>query len=71
VAHEPKCLSTTDLDATFLFVGHAQCSVLFTLLEPAGFGNFRKKNSSFRLLYQRPSCSADCARELFIGSNGL
>jgi len=23
VAHEPKSLSTTDLDATFLFVGHA------------------------------------------------
>ena len=29
-----------------------------------------QKNSSFRLPYQRPSSSADCARELFKGSNG-
>jgi len=44
-----------------------------TLLTPwrlGGFGNFRKKNSSFRLPYQRLSSSADCARELFNGSNG-
>jgi len=41
-----------------------------TLLEPAGFGDFRKKNSSFWLPYQRPSSSADWARELFNGSNG-
>jgi len=32
---------------------------------------FTKKNSSFRLLYQRPSSSADCARELFNGSASL
>jgi len=32
--------------------------------------DFGLKNSSFRLLYQRPSSSADCARELFKGSNG-
>jgi len=31
--------------------------------------NFGLKNSSFRLLYQRPSSSANCARELFKGSN--
>ena len=31
---------------------------------------FRPKNSSFRLPYQRPSFFADCARELFKGSNG-
>jgi len=31
---------------------------------------FTKKNSSFRLPYQCPSSSADCARELFNGSNG-
>ena len=31
---------------------------------------FRPKNSSFRLPYQRPSSSADCARELFNSSNG-
>jgi len=35
-----------------------------------GFGDFRKKNSSFRLPYQRPSSSADSTRELFNGSNG-
>jgi len=32
--------------------------------------DFGLKNSSFRLPYQRPSSSADCARELFNGSNG-
>ena len=31
---------------------------------------FRPKNSNFQLPYQRPSSSADCARELFNGSNG-
>jgi len=31
---------------------------------------FSQKNSSFRLPYQRPSSSANCARELFNGSNG-
>ena len=41
-----------------------------TLLEPPGFGDFRKKNSSFPLPYQRPCSSAHCARELFSGSNG-
>jgi len=41
-----------------------------TLWRLDGFGDFRKKNSSFRLLYQCPSSSANCARELFYGSNG-
>jgi len=31
--------------------------------------NFTLKNSSFRVPYQRPSFSANCARELFKGSN--
>jgi len=31
--------------------------------------DFGLKNSSFRLPYQRPSSSVDCARELFKGSN--
>ena len=35
-----------------------------------GFGDFREKNSSFRLPYQRHSSSANCTRELFNGSNG-
>ena len=34
------------------------------------FWRFSQKNRSFRLPYQRPSASADCARELFNGSNG-
>jgi len=42
-----------------------------TLWHLVGFGDFRKKNSSFWLPYQRPSSSADSARELFNGSNGL
>jgi len=33
--------------------------------------DFSLKNSNFRLFYQRPSSSADCARELFKGLNGL
>jgi len=32
--------------------------------------DFGLKNSSFRLPYQRHTSSADCARELFNGSNG-
>jgi len=47
-------------------------SKLINTLTPwrlGGFGDFRKKNSSFRLPYQRPSSFADCARELFNGSN--
>ena len=32
--------------------------------------DFGLKNSSFRLPYQRPRSSADCAGELFKGSNG-
>ena len=50
------------------------CSVLnFACLTPwrlGDFGDFRKKNSSFRLPYQCPSSSANCTRELFKGSNG-
>jgi len=32
--------------------------------------DFGLKNSSFRLPYQRPSSSTDCARELFKSLNG-
>jgi len=42
---------------------------VLTLWRLGGFGDFHKKNSSFRLPYQRPSSSADCTRELFNGSN--
>ena len=41
------------------------------ILASGWFWQFSQKNSSFRLLYQRPSSSADCARELFNGSNEL
>ena len=43
---------------------------MLTLWRLGGFRNFCKINSSFRLPYQRPSSSTDCARELFNGSNG-
>ena len=47
--------------------------VCLTLWEPAYnifVHRFQPKNSSLRLLYQHPSSFADCARELFKGSNG-
>jgi len=47
---------------------------LLTLWEPAYnifICRFRPKNSSFRLPYQRPSSSNDCARELFKGSKRI
>jgi len=47
--------------------------VLLTLWELAYdifVPRFRPKTSSFRLPYQRHSSSANCARELFKGSNG-
>ena len=43
---------------------------LFNTLASGWFWRFSQKNSSFRLPYQHPSSSADCARELFNGSNG-
>ena len=46
------------------------CMQLFNSLASGWFWRFSQKNSSFRLPYQRPSSSADCARELFNGSNG-
>jgi len=48
-------------------------SMRLTLWEPTYYIfvlRFQPKNSSFRLPYQRLSSSADCARELFKGSNG-
>ena len=42
----------------------------FNSMASGWFWRFSKKNSCFRLPYQRPSSSADCARELFNGSNG-
>jgi len=47
--------------------------LLFTLWEPVYdifVHQFQPKNSSFRLPYQRLSSSANCAGELFKGSNG-
>jgi len=45
------------------------CEYQYTLAS-GWFWRFSQKNSSFWLPYQRPSFSADCARELFNGSNG-
>ena len=42
----------------------------YTLRTGLRYIDFGLKNSSFRLPYQCPSSSADCARELFKGSNG-
>jgi len=41
----------------------------FNAFRTGWFLRFSQKISSFRLPYQRPSSSADCARELFNGSN--
>ena len=43
--------------------------LMFNTLTSGWFWQFSEKNSSFQLLYQRPSSSVDCARELFNGSN--
>jgi len=43
---------------------------VFNTLASGWFWQFSQKNSSFRLPYQRPSSSTDCARELFNSSNG-
>ena len=43
---------------------------LINSLASGWFWRFSQKNSSFRLPYQPPSSSANCARELFNGSNG-
>ena len=46
---------------------------VLTLWEPAYdifILRFRPKKQQFRLPYQRPSSSTDCARELFKGSDG-
>jgi len=42
----------------------------FNSLASGWFWRFSQKNSSFGVPYQHPSSSADCARELFNGSNG-
>ena len=62
-------LYTSMYQFKYFFNEHSTMQFL-TLWRLSGFGNFRKKNSSFRLPYQRSSSSADCARELFNGSNG-
>jgi len=38
---------------------------------PLGFSDFRKKNSSFRLPYQRPSSSADCPRAVVLNRRSV
>jgi len=58
------------LQQSFLGVCKTAFPLHLTLLEPLGFGDFHKKNSSFRLPYQCPSSSVHCARELFSGSSG-
>ena len=70
-----SCLTRVRMSRSLLvkYISHVRhCSL--TLWEPAYkyiVPRFQPKTSSFRLPYQRPSSSADCARELFKGSNGL
>ena len=64
---QPK-LQNCKTISKFRVLHQSSCSL--TLWRLGGFGDFRKKNSRFRLPYQCPSSSADCARELFNGSNG-
>ena len=63
-------LTTIALNCSRTVFGFPFHFIPWTPWRLGGFGDFRKKNSSFRLPYQRPSSSADCARELFNGSNG-
>jgi len=69
---EVKCLTLTQAFPKFLDSDLSKISDpnSVTPWRLGGFGDFCKKNSSFRLPYQRPSSSANCARELFNGSNG-
>ena len=63
--------SGTKLNAGFWSMIHLYTSVKgVNTLASGWFWRFSQKNSSFWLPYQRPSSSADCARELFKGSNG-
>jgi len=50
----------------------AYCTIIkkINTLASGWFWRLLQKNSSFQLPYQRPSSSADCARELFNSSNG-
>ena len=54
-----NCLSSTVEYSHF----ESRCTIY-------SYFDFSLKNSSFQLPYQRPSSSANCARELFKGSNG-
>ena len=67
---KPFTVPTSDIFSTG---STALSSTFLTLWEPAYdifVLRFWPKNSSFWLPYQRPSSSANCARELFKGSNG-
>jgi len=69
--HEiPPLLGTTVVEP--FFMEKYMNLALLTLWEP-GYGTFvlwnRPENSSYQLPYQHPSSSANCARELFKGSN--
>ena len=63
--------NTANARMTFIFSSISSHHLMLTPWRLGSFGDFCKKNSSFRLPYQRPSSSADYARELFNGSNGL
>jgi len=69
-----KSVSFTDKLFKFALLLLMTClakHLLINSLASARIQRFSQKNSSFRLPYQRPSSSADCARELFNGSASL
>ena len=65
--HDAMTLQISQIFFKFMQV---HINVIINTLRAAWFRRFSQKNSSFRLLYQRPSSSAHRARELFSSSNG-
>jgi len=55
----------------YLFCNEMLCQHFESRRTIYSYFDFGLKNSSFQLPYQCPSSSANCARELFKGSNGL
>jgi len=62
--HTKMTLTKADLSNIYIYFERESRRTIYSYFD------FGLKNSCFRLPYQRPSSSADCARELFKGSNG-
>ena len=74
--HDPRSLPFLGTEQTRVCVGHYDQSTWISNYHFESrhtiysYFDFGLKSSSFRLPYQHPSSSADCARELFKWSNG-